>query len=196
MWTKKKKKKEEEKNQKIIHDFIFITSLSLGVLVGWVVATAEGAVSLPLGSSLVGMGKIAKTNSMFWESTLSLERIFGYVRGLSNLSSNLLGDFFYFVCLVGLLCDFFRTMELKKFLGQGLFNRVYNVGVSIIWGGQRTWCLNCRGVVCIFFSFLNVEEASTLARLRASLHTWEQYALYTSMTSAMRDSSISATPML
>ena len=31
---KKEKEKEEEKHQKIIHDFIFITSLSLGVLVG------------------------------------------------------------------------------------------------------------------------------------------------------------------
>ena len=91
---KKKKKKEEEKHQKIIHDFIFITSLSLGVLVGWVVATAEGAVSLPLGSSLVGMGKIAKTNSMFWEPTPSLEESLGMFVGLVISVATSLGTSF------------------------------------------------------------------------------------------------------
>ena len=85
---------KKKKHQKIIHDFIFITILSLGVLVGWVVAAVEGAVSLPLGSSLAGMGKVAKTNSMFWEPTPSLEEYLGMSEGLVISTTSSLGNSF------------------------------------------------------------------------------------------------------
>ena len=52
----------EEKKKKTTHGFIFITSLSFGVLAGWVVTAAEDGGPLPLGSSLARMRKVSKTN--------------------------------------------------------------------------------------------------------------------------------------
>ena len=51
----------KKKREEITYGFIFITSLSFGILVGWVEAVVEDVVPLPLRSSLVGIGRVANT---------------------------------------------------------------------------------------------------------------------------------------
>ena len=95
-----KKKKEEETT----HGFIFITSLSFGVLAGWaVVVAAEDAGPLPLSSSLAGMGKVAETNLWLWETTPPLEESLGAVEGFRILGETSLGFSFSFT--VVLVCS-------------------------------------------------------------------------------------------
>ena len=74
----KKKKKTCSKNY-----FISITSLSFaGALVVWAGAAAEDSGPLPLRSSLVGTGRVAKTISILWEASFSLGKSLGAVGGL------------------------------------------------------------------------------------------------------------------
>ena len=57
-------KQNSSKNRtRTIQDFTLITSLSLGVLAGWVVAAVEDATFLLFGSSLARMGRVTRTNS-------------------------------------------------------------------------------------------------------------------------------------
>ena len=78
--------KKKKKKKKIIAYFksylILRTSLSFPrALVDWAGAAAEDAGPLPLDSSLVGMGKIAKTSSWLWETTPPSEESLGVARG-------------------------------------------------------------------------------------------------------------------
>ena len=75
-------KQNSSKNRtRTIQDFTLITSLSLGVLAGWVVAAVEDATFLLFGSSLARMGRVTRTNSRLWEATTSLEVSLGAFEG-------------------------------------------------------------------------------------------------------------------
>ena len=65
----------------------------------------------------------------------SLGRILRCVQGLCHLKGNLLGDFFFPIRRVGLLCPFLRTAMRRRVLGQNFFNRAYNIKGCIILGG-------------------------------------------------------------
>ena len=81
-WKQKQQlKKEKRKKKKTTYGFIFITSLSFGVLAGWVDAAMEEAGPLPLRSSLVSIGRVASTISMLWEASFSLEGSLGIAGG-------------------------------------------------------------------------------------------------------------------
>ena len=74
---KKKKKKAYSKSYLILR-----TGLSfVGALVDWVGVATEDAGPLSLDSSLVGMGKIAKTSSWLWKTTPPSEESLGVAGG-------------------------------------------------------------------------------------------------------------------
>ena len=89
-------KNNSPKKKKTTHGFIFITSLSFGVLAGWAVAAAEDAGPLPLGSSLAGIGKVAKTNSWLWETTPPSEESLAVAEGFVISRATSLGFSFSF----------------------------------------------------------------------------------------------------
>ena len=74
-------KNKRKRKKKSTHGFIFITSLSFGVLAGWVEAIVEDARPLPLRSSLVGIGRVARTIYMLWEASFSLKGFLGVAKG-------------------------------------------------------------------------------------------------------------------
>ena len=98
--SSKKKKEKEKKEEETTHGFIFITSLSFGVLAGWAVVAAEDAGPLPLSSSLAGMGKVAETNSWLWETTPPLEESLGAVEGFRISGETSLGFSFSFTIVL------------------------------------------------------------------------------------------------
>jgi len=78
---KRGKKKTEIGKDKTTQGFIFITSLSLKVLLGWVEVAVEDARPLPLRSSLVGIGRVVRTIFMLWEASFSLDWSLGAAGG-------------------------------------------------------------------------------------------------------------------
>ena len=65
-------------------------------LVDLAVAVMVEARPLPLGSSLVEMGRVGRTISRLWEASLYLERSLGATRGLVALGNTHLVVFFSF----------------------------------------------------------------------------------------------------
>ena len=89
---KKKKKKAYPKSYLILR-----TSLSsVGALVDWVGAVVEDAGPLSLDSSLVGMGKIAKTSSWLWKTTPPSEESLAVAEGFVISRATSLGFSFSF----------------------------------------------------------------------------------------------------
>ena len=92
-------------------------------LVGLASATVVEAGSLPLGSSLVGIGRVARTISMLWETSLFLEGSLGAAGGLVALKTTPLVVSFSFsatptcsASLGGLLVEG-RVLAGTSFLG-------------------------------------------------------------------------------
>ena len=69
------------KEDKTTQGSIFITSLSFRVLLSWVIAVVEDARPLPLVSSLVGIGRVARTILILWGVSFSLDGSLGSTRG-------------------------------------------------------------------------------------------------------------------
>ena len=110
-----KNNSSKKKKKKITYGYIFITSLSSGVLAGWMVAAAKDAGPLPLGSSLAGMGKVAKTNLWLWEATPPLEKSLGASEGFDISGATSLGTSFSF------LGASFCFAPFGGLLGRGMF---------------------------------------------------------------------------
>ena len=109
--------------RRTIQDFILITSLSLGVLAGWVVAIVEDAISLLFGSSLAGMGRVARTNSRIWEAPPSLEVSLGASEG--------------FVISKGASCSLAYSSPFWRLLGGGgSLDKASSVGLATLEGGS------------------------------------------------------------
>ena len=94
---------KKKKKKKTTHGYIFITSLSFGVLAGWTVTATKDVGPLPLGSSLARMGKVAKTNSWLWEITPPSEKSLGAAEDFVISKTASLG--FSFSFLVAPICS-------------------------------------------------------------------------------------------
>ena len=76
------KKQQFKKKKKTTYGFIFITSLSFArVLLGRVGVVVKDVGPLSLRSSLVGTGRVARTMSIVWGASTSLEGSLGATGG-------------------------------------------------------------------------------------------------------------------